>query len=191
MLRLHPVVTDVVERLGVPAGHGVTLLVMGTVGRAGGGCLCPQHSLLAAVVSGMRLRDDDVVLMDTHAGVEHFGRALARGFDQALVLVDPTYNSVQVGIRSAQLAHELGIGTIRLVINRARRDGDAQRVLAHAERLGGFTFASVHTLPYDEAALEAGSSVGALPAQSVLAGAVRELAGSLVPISQQDPPVRA
>ena len=39
--------------------------------------------------------------MDTHAGVEHFGRALARGFDAAVVVVDPTFNAVQVGVESA------------------------------------------------------------------------------------------
>ncbi len=52
----------------------------------------------------MHLHDDDVVVMDTHAGVEHFGRALARGFDAAVVVVDPTFNSVQVGVESARLA---------------------------------------------------------------------------------------
>ncbi len=48
------------------------------------------------------------MLLDTHAGVEHFGRALARGFDQALVVVDPTANAVQVGMDAARLAGSMG-----------------------------------------------------------------------------------
>ena len=99
MLRLNPDTRDVVDRLGVDGPDDVRLLVMGGVQRAGGGCLCPETRSSSAAIAGMRLREGDVVVMDTHAGVEHFGRALARGFDRALVVVTPTFNAVQVGLR--------------------------------------------------------------------------------------------
>src|ERR1039458_7987908 len=140
MLRLNPDTADVVERLSIDAPDGVRLLVMGGVQRAGGGCLCPENALLAAAIANMRLRRGEVVIMDTHAGVEHFGRALARGFDRALVVVEPTFNSVQVGLETARLAKELGIHTIGLVMNRCRNYDDVTRVMAYVERLGGFEF---------------------------------------------------
>ena len=185
MLRLNPDTTDVVARLAVLAPDGVRLLAMGTVRQAAGGCLCPENALLSTTVGGMRLRGADVVLMDTHAGVEHFGRALARGFGQALVVIDPTFNAVQVGLDAARLAAELGISSIHLVVNRVRTESDLDRALDQVARLGGFAFASVHSLPYDELALETEPSVEALLAGSRLEHAVEHLAEHLKPFVEE------
>jgi CO dehydrogenase maturation factor len=180
MLRLNPDVSDVVSRLGVDAPDGVRLLVMGGVARAGGGCLCPENALLAAAIAGMHTQRDEVVLMDTHAGVEHFGRALARGFDSAVVVVEPTYNAVHVGVETARLARDLGIEDVHLVVNRARGPGDRGRVLAHVEGMGGFDFTSLHDLPFDELVLDTEPSIEALLEESALADAVRHLAEHLL-----------
>jgi CO dehydrogenase maturation factor len=180
MVRLNPDTTDIVERLSVTAPDGVRLLVMGGVQHAGSGCLCPENALLAAAVAGMRLRSEEIVVMDTHAGVEHFGRALARGFDSAVVVVEPTYNAVQVGIETARLARELGIEHIHLAVNRARDDEDRERVLAYVDRLGGFTFSSVHTLPFDERVLETEPSIDGLLEDSDLARATTQLSQHLL-----------
>ncbi len=181
MLRLNPDVGDVAERLGELGPDGVRLLVMGGVAGAGSGCLCPETSILAATVRSMRLHAGDVVVMDTHAGVEHFGRSLAAGFDQALVVVDPTFNSVKVGADSARLAGELGIGRVHLVVNRTRLPDDVSRALGHLDRLrpGGLHFASLRVLPYDERALAADPSIEPLLEGSPLAAAAAEMACEL------------
>ena len=180
MLRLNPDTSDIVERLSVTAPDGVRLLVMGGVQHSGSGCLCPENALLAAAIANMRLRREEIVVMDTHAGVEHFGRALARGFDSAIVVVEPTYNAVQVGVETARLAHELGIAHIHLVVNRARGDEDCQRVLANVDRLGGFVFSSVHTLPFDELVLQTEPSIEGLLHDSDLARATMKLSQHLL-----------
>jgi len=186
MLVLNPDTTDLIDRLSVEAPDGVRLVVMGGVREAGGGCLCPETALISSAVAGMQLQPDDVVVMDTHAGVEHFGRALARGFDSVVVVVEPTFNSVQVGVESARLAQELGIGTIHLVVNRTRSDEDRRRVLSYVDQLGGPSFTSVTDLLYDEMALECEPSIGPLLEGSALADAVATLsvtvlAGDRVP----------
>ncbi len=180
MLRLNPDTSDLVDRLSVAAPDGVRLVVMGGVLRAGGGCLCPETALVAAAVAGMHLQEDDVVVMDTHAGVEHFGRALARGFDTAIVVVEPTFNAVQVGVDSARMAAELGIGTLHLAINRSRSGDDVERVLAYVDRLGGFTFSSVTTLPFDDVVLEYEPAVDHLLDGSSLAEAMVGLANGVL-----------
>jgi CO dehydrogenase maturation factor len=187
-LRLNPDTSDVVDRLAVSAPDGVRLLVMGGVQRAGGGCLCPENALLAAAIANMRLRQGEVVIMDTHAGVEHFGRALARGFDRALVVVEPTFNSVQVGLETARLAKELGIETIDLVVNQCRNDGDVARALSCVERLGGFEFSSITELPFDECVLVSEPSIGDLLDDSPLATALQSLSSVLL---NKDPSVFA
>jgi len=179
MLRLNPDTADIVDRLSVAGPDGVRLLVMGGVQHAGGGCLCPENALLAAAIAGMRLRHHEVILMDTHAGVEHFGRALARGFDSAVVVVEPTYNAAQVGVETARLARELGIEDVHLVVNRARGRADRDRVLAHIELLGGFTFSTIHTLPFDDKVLETEPSVEDLLDDSEIARAATVLSQRL------------
>ncbi len=96
---------------------------MGGVSQAGGGCLCPEYTLLAAIFRHMRLLPDEVVLLDTPAGMEHFGRAVADGFSCALVVADPSYNALSVARESAGLAQQLGIKDIILVVNRAGQSG--------------------------------------------------------------------
>jgi CO dehydrogenase maturation factor len=180
MLRLNPDTSDLVDRHSVPAPDGVRLVVMGGVRQAGGGCLCPETALISAAVAGMHLHHEDVVVMDTHAGVEHFGRSLARGFDTAIVVVEPAFNAVQVGIEAARLAAELGIGSLHLVVNRARSDDDLARVVGHVERLGGFPFASTNVLPFDGSALDCEPAVDRLLEGSMLADAVGRLSDDLL-----------
>jgi CO dehydrogenase maturation factor len=149
MLRLNPDVADVVERFGVKGPGGVNVLVMGTIEQAAGGCLCPEYTLLEAVIYYISLGQNEVILMDTPAGVEHFGRTIAKGFDQALLVTDPTFNAVQVVRHAAQLAKELGIRSIYLVINRVRSENDVRKV----QELMGDTmdlFSGQFFLPYDE-----------------------------------------
>lgn len=181
MLRLNPDAADVVDRLGVVGPDGVRFLQMGAVRRAGGGCFCPETALLAAALGDMRAQHGSVVLLDTHAGVEHFGRALARGFDQALVVVDHTANSVRVGMDTARLAGAMGIEVIHLVVNRVRTDEHLRRALRYVAESGGYPFASIHALPYEDAALEAEPAVDELLDGSGLAGGIGSLGFELVP----------
>lgn len=153
MLRLNPDVADVVERFGVKGPGGVNVLVMGTIEQAAGGCLCPENTLLEAVIHYVSLDTNEVILMDTPAGVEHFGRTIAKGFDQALLVTDPTFNAVQVVRHAAQLARGLNIRTIWLVINRVRSEGDICKV---QELLGDTRdlFSGQFYLPYDESLMK-------------------------------------
>jgi len=147
LLTLDPDTGDAVDRFGVRFADGLSLLVMGTVGRAGSGCLCPENALLQGLVRSVALGREDAVVMDTQAGVEHFGRALADGFSDAVVVADPSYNAVSVALHAAALASDLGIPAVHLVVNRIRDDFDRERAVA---LIGDPSrFASVTWIPYD------------------------------------------
>ena len=161
MLTLNPDVSDAVERFGVKGPDDLNILVMGTVVQAATGCLCPENALLNAIVRYINLREGEVILMDTQAGVEHFGRALAQGFKQAVLITDPTFNSIQVVKHSATLAKELNIPYVHLVINRVRFDKDIAKVhdiLGDAMSL----FTKEFHIPYEEKLLEYEPNVGPL-----------------------------
>ena len=147
-LALNPDVSDVVDRFGIDVDEKISLLVMGTLHKAGIGCLCPENDLLDSVVRHISLRNDDVILMDTEAGVEHFGRAIAKGFGHAIVVSDVSFNSVQVAASAIKLAWDLGIKEIHLVFNRVDSNEDAIKdLLKEMEQGVPFT---VDYIPYDD-----------------------------------------
>ncbi len=120
---------------------------MGGVSQAGGGCLCPEYTLLAAIFRHMRLLPDEVVLLDTPAGMEHFGRAVADGFSCALVVADPSYNALCVAKECSVLARQLGINDTILVVNRVSNPAEADKI---QRTLGSFTgFSRTVVLPFD------------------------------------------
>jgi CO dehydrogenase maturation factor len=147
LITLNPDVSDVIDRFSFSVAKNLRLLVMGGVSQAGCGCLCPEYTLLAAIFRHMRLLPDEVVLLDTPAGMEHFGRAVADGFSCALVVADPSYNALSVAKESAGLAQQLGIQDIILVVNKA---GSLAEVDQIREMMGGFTgFSRMIFLPAD------------------------------------------
>ena len=179
MMSLNPDVSDVVERFGMKGPGGVNILVMGTVIQAATGCLCPENTLLDAVIRYINLRENEVILLDTQAGVEHFGRALARGFSQALLVTDPTFNAVQVVKKSVQLAKDLDIKYVHLVVNRVRSEKDIEKV---HEILGDTKdlFSGMFYLPYEPGMLECEPDVrGIIGTGSGFVEGVEEIRGEL------------
>ncbi len=183
--RLNPDVDDVVERFGVMAPDAVRLLVMGNTVQPAAGCLCPENALLAAVVNAITLRDNEAILMDTQAGFEHFGRALARGFLHALVITDPSFNGIQAALHAARLARDLDIGAVHLVVNSVRDSRDFDLVMERLEDEGDFPFASRHRLPYDERLRRCEPSVAPL-LDDVSSPLMRSLAGLLATLTGED-----
>jgi CO dehydrogenase maturation factor len=180
--RLNPDVDDVVQRFGVVTPDQVRLLVMGDTVQPAAGCLCPENALLAAVANNLSLRRNEVILLDTQAGVEHFGRALARGFRHAVIISDPTFNGVQVALHSARLAAGLGIPMLHLVVNRVRNDDEIDRVTQILNFEDHPGFATQHILPWSERLLETEPDVGPLleDAHSPLLVSVRGLRDALL-----------
>lgn len=159
MFRLNPDVADVVERFGIKGPDNVNILVMGTVIQAAAGCLCPENALLESVVKYINLRQGEIILMDTQAGVEHFGRALTKGFKQGLLICDPTFNSVQVAKNAALLAKQLEVPWLYLLINKIKSQKDQERV----DKLLGRSlelFEGVFCLPYEEEFLNLEPNIG-------------------------------
>lgn len=153
--RLNPPVEDVVERFGITVRQGLHLLVMGTVKKAAAGCLCPENALLDAVVKYISLRKGELIVMDTQAGVEHFGRSLSQGFKHCIVVTDDTYNAMSVACHSAKLAKEIGIQHVHLVFNRV---DEASKKIERIKSILGVPkeefFESVMYLPFQKEILD-------------------------------------
>ena len=184
MLNLNPDVSDVVNRFGMNIKERINLLVIGSVIQAATGCLCPENSLLDSIVGYINLRKDEVILMDTQAGVEHFGRSLAEGFRSAVIITEPSFNAVQVALHSAQLADQLEIENIHLVVNKVREEEQKNKVM---KRVGAKReiFDYIHYLPFDESVYRNEPDVAPLLEMNTpYVQAVRELYETLIAVRE-------
>ncbi len=152
LFRLNPRVDDLPERLGATRGN-VRLLAMGTVEKGGSGCVCPESVMLKALVSHLLLQDDEAVVLDMEAGVEHLGRGTAASVDRMVAVVDGGQRSHEAARRIRALAADLGVTSLAVIANRVRSPAEAdevRRALPELEFLGA--------LPYDPAILDADRS---------------------------------
>ncbi|MFN2118486.1 MAG: ArsA-related P-loop ATPase [Candidatus Promineifilaceae bacterium] len=121
---INPRVDDLPERFSV-VYRGVRLLEMGGVDMGGSGCICPESAMLKTLFTHLMFRQDDVLVLDMYAGVEHLGRATVDFVDAMLIVVEPTRRSLGTAVQIQKLAQDIGLNRIGLVGNKVRGEEDA------------------------------------------------------------------
>ncbi len=98
--------------------NNMNLLVTGKIHHALEGCACPMGSVTRQFVKNIVLESDEILLVDTEAGVEHFGRGVEAGADCVVGITEPSLESISL----AKTIHEMTLrsGTIfkGVVINK-------------------------------------------------------------------------
>ncbi len=179
--KLNPKVDDLPEKLAVPSGDKIRLMVMGGVKKGGMGCVCPESVLLKNLVQHLVLRRDEVVVMDMEAGIEHLGRGTSQAVDCLIVVVEPGRRSIETALKIKELAGDIGLSRIALVGNKIRGARDREFLTSS---LPGYRFLGF--VPYDEQIIEADLR-GGFPedmAAETRAG-LAEIARNVAALSQQ------
>ncbi|MCP3875209.1 MAG: AAA family ATPase [Desulfobacteraceae bacterium] len=124
---INPKVDDIPDRFSIER-DGVKLLVMGTVQQGGSGCICPEATILKALMNHLVLARNEVVVMDMEAGVEHLGRATSGSVDALIVVVNPGKRSRVAADKIRKLGQDIGIQNIVVLGNRVRSEADKQLI---------------------------------------------------------------
>ncbi len=156
-IRLNPTVDDIPSRYTVEH-NGIRLLVLGGIRGGGTGCACPANTLLKALLAHLLVREDDVVLLDMEAGIEHLGRGTVRNVDALILIVESDRKTLETAERTLTLARELGIERVLAVANRVHDDEDSEQIRAGLPP--GIPI--VGSIPYVDA-LRVAARRGALP----------------------------
>ena len=146
---LTPKVDDLPDSISARL-ENIKLMRLGGVQKGGAGCICPESSLLKALVRHVVLQRDEVVVMDMEAGIEHLGRATAKAVDKLIVVVEPGRRSIDTAGHIKQLASEIQLNHIAVVGNKIRSTKDESFLKNH---LSEFDFLGF--LSYDDALIEA------------------------------------
>lgn len=166
---INPPVEDLLDRYRLDQ-DGVSLLVMGTVDEPGAGCVCPESSVLKALLRHLVSLEEYSLVLDMEAGLEHLGRGTAQYVGALLIVVEPTAASARTAARIARLASGLKMRVPGVVLNKAPSDEARETVLPYLGELRVLT-----VLPADPAVAES----EAVPETGVYVEAVDKLRGDL------------
>ena len=86
--------------------NGIEFMAVGKIQHFGEGCACPMGALAKTFLSNLETADNQVVVVDAEAGVEHFGRGVEAGCDMIVVIVDPTYESFLLARKIKEMAKD-------------------------------------------------------------------------------------
>lgn len=84
------------------------LMQIGKIEHTMEGCACPMGAVARDFLKHLILDEGQWVLVDTEAGVEHFGRGVVEGADAVLMIVDPSNDAVLLSGKAATLTEEAG-----------------------------------------------------------------------------------
>ena len=92
----------------IPARHifrknGLRLVCIGKIHQSLEGCACPMGVLSREFLKKLIPKGDEIVLVDLEAGVEHFGRGVETSIDRVLVVVEPSFESLDLAERVKEL----------------------------------------------------------------------------------------
>jgi len=85
----------------------IQLLSMGKIYRFGEGCACPINALSSKFLEILDLGDEEFLIADTDAGIEHFGRGVEKGVDILLVVIDPSQESILLAEKISELGRQV------------------------------------------------------------------------------------
>ena len=137
--RLSFTVDDIIKDFSVNTIFGVNLIVMGTVKSVGSGCTCPANSVVRALLRHLVEKQNEVIIVDMEAGVEHLGRATSGSVDALIVVVNPGKRSRVAADKIRKLGTDIGIKNIVVLGNRVRSDEDKKLIKESTSQVSGGT----------------------------------------------------
>ena len=120
----------------VSAVDGVRFMAVGKILDPFQGCACSLAESARQIVEKLDLKEDEVLILDMEAGVESFGRGVERHADTILVVVEPSFESIVVAGRIAQMALGMGISRVGAILNKIASDAMASRTTQELGKLG-------------------------------------------------------
>ena len=113
---------------------GIRLVTVGKILMALEGCSCPMGIVSRSFLKKLRLEPDEVAIVDLEAGVEHFGRGVETGVDCVLVVVDPSYDSLELAEKINEMAGQIQVADVWVILNRVPSTDITRRLTAYLNK---------------------------------------------------------
>ena len=87
----------------------ITFVAVGKFRDATVSCKSPWMSLVRQFILGMTLAENDQLIIDAGAGIDHFGKGIDSACDANLMVVDPSHESIRLAERAMEMADSLQV----------------------------------------------------------------------------------
>lgn len=145
---------------------GIKLVAIGKIHDYGEGCACPMGALSREFIEKLKA-DGMQVIVDTDAGIEHFGRGVEAGCDKIVVVIDPSYESVQLSRKIFEMGAKIN-KPVFFLLNRMNEDASELVELVDKKQIIG-------TLPFDREVFRACLKGSQVPELKEMEGIVDRL----------------
>jgi len=116
--------------------EGIGMVCIGKILQSLEGCACPMGALSREFLKRLRLQEDEVAIVDMEAGIEHFGRGVETSVDSVLIVVEPSFDSLELADKINTLATEVGMDNAWAILNKVMSEEVALKLKDELERKG-------------------------------------------------------
>lgn len=131
----------------IEESDGISLVNIGKILHSLEGCACPMGVLSREFLAKLHLDQDEVAIVDMEAGVEHFGRGVETSIDRILVIVEPSFESLELAFKVKQLAAGAGVSDTWAILNKISSEKIAIRLKDELGKRGIEVIGMVHHNP--------------------------------------------
>lgn len=128
-------ISDIPKEYVTKKGN-IQLLAIGKIHEANEGCACPMGRLAQQFICNLVTDRDEFVLIDTEAGVEHFGRGVDDGTDMLLMVVDPSFESLKLSGKVVEMSTEIE-KPVYFILNKTTEENEIimREIIQDTERI--------------------------------------------------------
>jgi CO dehydrogenase maturation factor len=132
---------DEIRTKDLPSQHivakdHVRLVCVGKILQSLEGCACPMGALSREFLKRLSLQENEVALVDTEAGIEHFGRGVESSVDSVLAVTEPSLDSLELAAKIGALSAQVGIENTWAILNKVASEEMAARLSEDLQRRG-------------------------------------------------------
>jgi len=131
---------------------GIRLICIGKILQSLEGCACPMGVLSREFLKKLRLKDNELTIVDMEAGVEHFGRGVETSIDGVLTVVEPSLESITLAAKVNSMAAGSGVSNSWAVLNKVTSDEMASKLKQELSKRG---ITAIGAIQYDPELFEA------------------------------------
>ncbi len=115
---------------------GIGMVCIGKILQSLEGCACPMGALSREFLKRLRLQEDEVAIVDMEAGIEHFGRGVETSIDSVLIVVEPSFDSLELAEKINTLATEVGMDNTWTILNKVMSEEITLKLRDELEKKG-------------------------------------------------------
>src|SRR4030042_610826 len=146
--------------------NGIALVQIGKIDNALEGCACPMGLVNRELLDKIELSPSEVIIIDTEAGMEHFGRGIETAIDGIIIIVDPSAESVDFAAKAYGLSQTIGLQHIWVVLNKVNNENIKAKM---AQRLNQKGIKVTAGIPADDLVFESELDGNSVQSRSAMA----------------------